>query len=104
MSTFKEILEQDNATFFSEDEFSEQHNIDGEELSIIIDDDLLKERKTKYAEGTYLGSLLFYIRKDVLGYEPAINQRMKFDGEIKFVTDFENNMGVYTITLGENIS
>lgn len=104
MSTFKEILERDNAVFFNEDEYASEHNIDGEDITITIDDDLLKERKSKYAEGTYLGELLFHVKNDVLGYEPAIGDHMKFDGEPKFVTDVQNNMGIYTITLGANMS
>lgn len=104
MSTFKEILKQDEATFLNEDEFSDKHNIEGKDVVILIDNDLLKERKTKYAEGTYLGSLLFYIKKDDLGYRPAIGEHIKFDGEVKFVTDFQDDMGIYVITLGENMS
>ncbi|OPJ63690.1 hypothetical protein [Clostridium chromiireducens] len=102
MSSFKEILERDNAAIFNEDEYSSKHDIDGKDLTITIDSDKLKERKEKYAEGTYLGELLFYIQKDVLGYEPVINQRMRFDKEPKFVTDFQEDMGVYTIVLSEN--
>ncbi|WP_297429306.1 hypothetical protein [Clostridium sp.] len=104
MSIFKDILKQDEATFFNEDEFSETHNIDDKDVVITIDNDLLKERQAKHAEGTYLGSLLFFIKKVDFGYEPAINQHVKFDGDTKFVTDFQDDMEVYIITLGENKS
>lgn len=104
MSSFKEILKRDNATIFNEEEYSSTHNIDGKDLIITIDRDELKERKAKYAEGTYLGELLFYVNKEDLDYEPVINQRMRFDSELKFITDFQEDMGVYTIILSENKS
>lgn len=104
MSSFKEILEQDAKVFFNEEEFSSTHNIDGNDVVITIDNDLLKERKSKYAEGTYIGDLLFSIKKEDFGCEPALNQHIKFDNTIKFVTDFQEDMGIYIITLGENMS
>ena len=104
MSTFKEILERDSAAFFNEDEFSSQHNIDGKDVIITIDHDLLKERQAKFAEGTYFGDLLFHIPKNDFGYEPAIGEHIKYDGEVKFITDFQEDMGVYTITIGANMS
>jgi hypothetical protein len=104
MSSFKEIVAQDQATFFNVDEFAEWHNVNDKEAAIIIDNDLLKERKSKYAEGTYLGSLLFYIKKEDLGYKPIFNEHMKFDKDIKFVTDVQDEDGCYIITLGENKS
>lgn len=104
MSTFKDILERDSAAFFNEDEFSSKHNIDGKNVDIIIDHDLLKERQAKFAEGTYIGDLLFYIQKYDFGYEPAIGEHIKFDGEVKFINDFQEDMGFYTITIGANMS
>jgi len=104
MSSFKEILEQDAKTFFNEDEFSSEHNIDGKDVIITMDNDLLKERKAKHAEGTYLGDLLFSIKKEDFGAEPAIGQHVKFDTDTKFVTDFQEDMGIYIITLSENKS
>ncbi len=104
MSTFKEILERDNAVFFNEDESAETHNINGKDIAITIDEDLLKERSVKSAEGTYLGSLLFYVKKEDLGFEPILGKIVKYDKEPKFITDCQENMGIYTITLGENMS
>jgi hypothetical protein len=102
MRSFKDFIKNDIKTFFNDEEFSSDHNINGKNVTITIDDDLLKERKTKYAEGTYLGSLLFYVNKENLDFEPAINMHIKYDGKVKFITDCQENMGVYTITLGEN--
>lgn len=101
---FKEQLNEDLDVFFNTDEFSETHNINGKDISITPDEDLLKERKAKFAEGTYLGSLLFHVKKEELDFEPIIDKLIKYDKEPKFITDCQENMGVYTITIGENKS
>lgn len=106
MSSFKEVIQEDlNNTFFDIDEFAEIHNIDGKDISIIIDHELLKERQAKYAEGTYLGDVLFHVKKSDFGEAPGINQPIKFDGDSTMrVTDFQEDMGIYIITLGSNRS
>lgn len=86
------------------EQLKEDHNIDNKVVNIIIDKDLLKEKKAKNAEGTYLGDLLFSIKADDLGYEPVLDQHMKFDGDIKRIIDFQENSGMYIITLGANMS
>lgn len=101
---FKDQLKEDLNVFFNPDEFGEDHTIDNKVVNIIIDHDLLKERKAKNADGTYLGDILFFIKKEDFGEEPARGQHVKFDGEIKFVTDCQEDLGMYIITLGANKS
>lgn len=96
---FKDFLRKDFETFFNVNEFSETHNIDGKDIDISIDDDELKERQAKFAEGTYIGSLLFYAKESDFEEMPVIEQRMKYDGELYEVADIQENHGVYTITL-----
>lgn len=104
MSTFKDFLDSDSAVFLNIDEFATTHNIDGKDIDIVIDNDMLKERQAKYAEGTYLGDLLFHVKKSDFGYKPAIRKHIKFDGETYFITDFQEDMGIYIITIGANMS
>jgi hypothetical protein len=100
MAGFKDFLANDLNTFFNLEEFSEIHNIDGNDITIVPDDDLLKERQIKSAGGTYVGDLLFYVRKSDWGPRPAIgSQVVKFDQERYRVTDYQENSGVCTITL-----
>lgn len=105
MTAFKDILEQDMAATFGMDEFSEMHNVNGENMPVVIDRELLKERQIKSAEGTYQGYLLFSVRVSDLGDEPAIGQPLSFDGDNTMrVTDCQEEMGLYVITLGSNMS
>ncbi|KZL88709.1 hypothetical protein [Clostridium magnum] len=96
---FKESLQEDLDTFLNVDEFAEIRNIDGADIPIQIDNDLLKERQAKFAEGTYLGDVLFLVKKSDFGDPPAREQIIKLDNEPMRVTDFQENMGIYTITL-----
>lgn len=99
MASLKDYIEDDMSTFFNTNEFAETHNIDGIDMPIQIDNDLLKERQTKFAEGTYLGDVLFLVQKSDFGESPAREQIIKFDGEPMRVIDFQENIGIYTITL-----
>jgi len=104
MKHLKDYLTSDMEVFFNAGEFSSDHNIDGKVISIIVDQDLLEKRQEKFAEGTYLDDVLFQVKKEEFGYKPAIGQHIKFDGETKFITRFQEDIGVYIITLGANIS
>lgn len=104
MANFKDYLLKDNDNIFNINEFGTEHNIDGKTQTVVIDNELLKDRQVKYAEGTYRGDLLFFIKKDDFGEAPAISQTVKFDGEIMRVFDFNENEGVYEITLEANVS
>lgn len=101
----KEYFSSDLSTFFNFNEFAEKHKINNEDIPIIIDHELLKERQIKCAEGTYLGDVLFHVKKSDFGEAPAIGQPVKFDGDCTMrVTDFQEDMGIYIITLGSNMS
>lgn len=105
MKSFKDIISNDiNSTFFNVNEFSEVHNIDGIDMTIQIDNDLLKERQAKFAEGTYWGDVLFLVKKSDFGEPSAIGERIKFDGDPMRVTDFQKESDIYIITLGANMS
>lgn len=97
---FKEVLEDDLSTvFFSLDEFAEIHNVNGRDISIVIDDNKLKENKMKVGEGTYVGDVLFYTKKSNFDDKPVKTERMLFDSEIYRVSDIEEDMEMYIITL-----
>lgn len=104
MATFKDYLASDNDIFFNTDEFGELHNINGNNMTIMIDNDLLKERQIKSAEGTYTGNLLFSVRASEFGEKPAIEQIIKYDTKPMRVTDCQEDAGIYIITLEGNLS
>lgn len=96
---FKDYLKKDLNIFINQNEFAEEHNIDGQDISIVVDNDKLKEIKIKSLDGTYAGDVLFYIKKSNLEEKPAIGQRMEFDYELYSVSSIEEDNEIYTITL-----
>lgn len=109
---FKDQLIDDlKSTFFNNDEFCTKHLIDGQELNIVLDDDLLTERKIRVGktyDGVYIGEVLFHVIKseyhDTFIDKPCIGQMVEFDDSIYRINDFQENEEMYTITLGANMS
>jgi hypothetical protein len=93
-------------TFINSDEFATDHMVNGVKMSIIIDNDLIKERqaKLKDPEGIYIGDILFHVAKSVFGDKPVPGQIINLDGDPYRVADAQEDEGLYTITLAANES
>lgn len=107
MGSFRDFLSSDlKNTFFNPKEFAEKHIINDKEIEIIIDNDKLKDRQyqMKKAEGTYLGDVLFYAKKNDLPGKPVIGLHMKLDTKMYRVTEVNEDEEMYEITLGVNRS
>jgi hypothetical protein len=100
---FKEALEDDMEVFFNLDEFAETRNIDGTEMSIVIDEDKLEELKVSrdiHIEGIHEARLLIYVKKNEFGGKPAVNAIIEVDDKSYRVIDSSEVSGVITIILG----
>lgn len=95
----KDYFASDMKTFFNVGEFGEMHNIDGKDILVVMDSDMLKSNKIKAASGTYLGDVLFYAQKSDFLETPVIEQRMELDGEIYRTIDIGEDNEMYKITL-----
>ncbi|MFT5871115.1 MAG: hypothetical protein ACI8WT_000013 [Clostridium sp.] len=95
----KDYFVSDMKTFFNVGEFGEMHNVDGKDILIVMDSDMLKSNKIKAADGTYLGDVLFYAQKSDFLETPVVEQRMDFDGEIYNINDIGEDNEMYKITL-----
>lgn len=83
-------------------EFGEVRLIDGEEVAIIIDDDLLQKRKSlssNPADGVYNATFLFHVLKADLKKKPVVKAEMKVDKRTFTVSDVQEDDAMYTITL-----
>lgn len=101
---FKESIEGDLSTvFFNMDEFSEEHEVDGERMNIIIDDFERVKRDRKYKvddDGQYLRKLLFFVKAIDFGTLPEVDSVLNLDGVEYLVIDASKEGSVYSITLG----
>ena len=106
--TFKESVNADvQNVFFSLDEFAEKRLINGKEIPVVVDDDKMNELvESKFTPlvRVYEKMVLFYARKEALGFIPRVNSSFFFDNEMYQVADVtDDGFGVLTVTIGRNI-
>lgn len=103
---FREQLQEDlDTVFFNPDEFAEGHVINGENVDIIVDNDALAElflSRQIHTEQIFTDSIMFYVRKKDLGFEPVPGQYIDYDGHGYLVTDVKTDDDSYTVVLGVN--
>lgn len=102
-NTFKSILQQDvKNVFLNIDEFGEMHDINGQKVLVVIDENELTEREKRIRrnEGElHKKQLLFYVAAEDFGVLPAPGKILKFDRKQYTITDAEDEGGVYSISL-----
>lgn len=105
MSSFKDSLEQDMATFFNIDELAEMRNIDGTEMPVLLDTDRFKDRPRQPIEmyhatnGVYVEEICLFVRLSDLGDRPVTGQHMHVDDERYLVKSCTESAGILEIVL-----
>ena len=103
----RDDFDSDLDQMFDTEEFATVHQVDGSVMTVIVDEELVKERQAKKSsdpDGYYVGELLFMVKKSVFGERPAIGQLINFEGITQYVSDCQEDEGMYIITLGANLS
>lgn len=107
MPNFKDFVQDDLTVFFNPDEFGEIHNIDGNDVLVVIDADTLREKVVNGASmypthsGVMLSEFMMFVKVDDI-QKPDVGQYITVDGDEYMVTDVTEAAGVYQITLGAN--
>lgn len=100
MVSLRDCFEKDFTTFFNTDEFAEIHNVEGKDIPIVIDEDLLEEKKLKYSgEGLFRGEVLFHVAKNQFGKKPMADRRLRLDKVNYRIVEVNESESMYTITL-----
>jgi hypothetical protein len=102
---FKDQIAADMATFFNVDEHAGEHNINGQMIDCIIDEDISKRRSNRQSEnfdGIYRRQLTIFVSEADLSYRPERDQKMTVDGEWYQVIDCASSAGMLEIELGAN--
>lgn len=103
MVKLRDYFESDFQSFFNTNEFAETKNVDGKEMEVVIDNDLLKEYQLKSnGEGLEQIELLFHVPKYYFERKPSTNNIMRVDKKIYRVAEVGENLGMYTILLARN--
>lgn len=104
--TFADQLEKDlDSIFFNPLEFGELHTINGKEMMIVVDNDMLAKLelgKTERDDGILSDKILIFVREKDLDFEPVSEMLIEYDGNQHEITDVLRDFGGYTIVLGAN--
>lgn len=110
IKTFKDFADEDiDDVFFCLDEFAETHNIDGEDMPVVIEADKISERashweggaKQNFDTGLYNSTLTLYVKAEDYGKKPKVGKVLNFDkGAVQYrVLTWREDAGVYLMTV-----
>ncbi|MCI7097820.1 MAG: hypothetical protein MR966_02690 [Lachnospiraceae bacterium] len=103
---FKDVIRKDvHEIFMNEDEFSEEHILNGKTMPVQIDSNEQIEREKRinqHMDGIYLNQKLIYVAASDYGPLPKQGSVINFDGKIYKVADAVAEDGIYSITLEAN--
>ncbi len=102
MPKLKDYLDADLDVFMSTDEFAEEHNIDGRNLRIVVNNDRLKERSKVEYDGIMVGEILYFVKASDYGKAPMQGMVQVFDRRYMQVFDVRLDDGMYEIILQSN--
>lgn len=106
--SFKEILQQDvKAVFLNPLEFGETHLVNGDPMTIVLDDveNIEREKKMKsHTDGIYTRQVFFYVASADFGPLPKQGGMIDLDGKKYTVVDATDECGIYAITMEANKS
>lgn len=107
MQSFKKLVQQDKNIFLNLKEFGEPHQIDGIEMTVLIDKLELIEREKKertYEDGIYQENILIYVFQEEFGELPCVDDIVTVDRKKYLVKDAVNEDGIFSISLEVNVS
>lgn len=100
---FKDQLKKDvDTVFFNDEEFSDQHVINGKTMDAMIDDNKLLESPSSgnpQILGVFGAQTTLYVKADQYGSVPKRGALITIDGQRFTVTGATSEMGVYQIVI-----
>ncbi len=102
--SFKECIAADTKVFLNPLEFADAHTIDGETMTVLVDENELLERdKAKMMgapmEGIHKSRRLIYVSRKELGTRPAQGRQINLDGKFYRVQECTEEAGILAIEL-----
>jgi len=99
---FKEQIQQDIGVFLNSDEFADLHDIDGEQIACVFDNDIFQ--KGQAVDGVFSNAKKLFIKASDIPDRPVSGQHIRVNGELYLVSDSTEVMGILEITLEANES
>lgn len=107
MSAFKDAIAADiKAVFLNGLEFADEHNINGNTVLCVVDDDIIDEHASRsspdYVDGVFTNQKMIYAAESDFSNPPVRGELLRLDGERFMVVKVARNMGVLEITIEAN--
>lgn len=104
MTTLKSQMQNDLSTFLNQDEFSEEVNVNGIMMNVVVDGDELERRNLSKQNNTDTDRLsksdvLFYVERTFFEHVPHANKFMSFNKKKYRIDTVAEQLGVLTIEL-----
>lgn len=99
---FKEMVDADRAVFMDVDFFGSQHTVEGKKVTVVVDDDALRQRQGGQEMTIAESTLLFHAKTEDLPKGLAPGKTLNFDGKECLVDDVVQAMGIAAVTLRQN--
>ena len=104
MSGFKDVVATDRKNVFIDfDFFGEKYTIEGKNVSIVLDNDELKNRQGGQDLAVAESACLFYACTEDLPKRRATGETLNVNGRECIIDDWQEDLGVATIALRQNI-
>lgn len=100
--SFKDMVQRDRSIFLNIDEFGEVHKVEGRNITVVIDDNTLRERQGGAEVGVAESSLLLFAYVEDLPPRREAGESINVDGREYIVDDWSEDMGIAQVALGQN--
>ena len=101
--SFKDQIAADIGTFLNAQEFADIHTVNGQKMTVAVDENEILERDKSrmgvHVDGLYKSRRLIYVARAEFGPRPAIGAMLALDGRQYKVKDSTEEAGVLAIEL-----
>lgn len=97
-----DVSEDVDDLFFDIDFFGTTHNLDGDDIIVIVDDDYMNMQKKKWKDEVDKNSVLFFAKESDMKRKLSIGSAVLFDKKDYFVNLISKQDGVWKILLGRS--
>ena len=103
--SFKQQIDIDiGGTFLNPLEFADEHYLNGEMITAVVDSDEFRERTSRissnFAEGVFTHGVVVFVKRGDLSRDPVTGENVMLDDQHYYVMNDEHESGMLILTLG----
>ncbi len=104
MSSFKDLIASDLGVFLNADEFAEEHEVEGNTIIAVLDEDIQDESKNGEALGLAEADTLLYAKIADLPDRRPSGESLNVDGREYTVITWREDAGMASVYLAHQIA